>query len=157
MVRLRCSTYSSDHTGVSPIIGTVLMVAVTIILAAATFMLILPMMNQDVDVEDEQFFVDQNSVTQNGPDDWDTSFTILKIKKDEAIPWNTVSFACLDASGAMITDAAIQYGDTNQDGYVQEGDTIILSGMTDAYDGATLKILYKGQLLGVFTISFNST
>ena len=157
MVKLRCSKLCLDHTGVSPIIGTVLMVAVTIVLAAATFMLVLPMMNQDVDVEDEQFFVDQNSVTQNGPDDWDTSFTILKIKKDEAIPWNTVSFAVLDTSGAIITDATIQYVETYQDGYVHEGDTIILSGMTSAYNGATLKILYKGQLLGVFNISFNST
>ena len=157
MVKLRCYKLFVDHTGVSPIIGTVLMVAVTVVLAAATYWLVLPMMNQDVDVEDEQFFIDQNSVTQNGPDDWDTSFTILKITKDEAIPWNTVSFACLDASGAMITDATIQYGDTNMDGYVQEGDTIILAGMTDAYDGATLKILYKGSLLGVFNISFNSS
>ncbi len=133
------------------------MVAVTVVLAAATYWLVLPMMNQDVDVEDEQFIVDQNSVTQNGPDDWDTSFTILKIKKDEAIPWNTVSFACLDYDGTIITDATIQYGDTNLDGYVQEGDNILLRGMTDAYDGGTLKILYKGQLLGVFDISFSST
>ncbi len=155
MVKLRCSKLCLDPTGVSPIIGTVLMVAVTMVLAAATFWLVLPMMNQDV--EDEQFFVDQNSVTQNGPDDRDTSFTILKIKKDESIPWNTVSFACLDYDGTIITDATIQYGDTNQDGYVHEGDTIILTGMTDAYDGATLKILYKGSLLGVFNISFNAT
>ena len=132
------------------------MVAVTIVLAAATFWLVLPMMNQDVDVEDEQFFIDQNSVTQNGPNEWDTSFTIQKIKKDESIPWNTVSFACLDIDGTIITDATIQYGDTDLDGYVHEGDTIILAGMTNAYDGATLKILYKGQLLGVFNISFNS-
>lgn len=133
------------------------MVAVTIVLAAATFWLILPMIYQDVDVEDELFFVDQNSVTLMAPNDWDTSFTILKIKKDESIPWNTVSFACLDTSGAIITDATIQYGDTDLDGYVHEGDTIIIHGMTDAYDGATLKILYKGQLLGVFNISFNAT
>ena len=157
MVKLRCSKLCLDHTGVSPIIGTVLMVAMTIVLAAATFWLVLPMMNQDVDTEDEAFIVDQNSASMNGPNDWDTSFTILKIKKDESIPWNTVSFACLDYDGSIITDATIQYGDTNLDGYVHEGDTIILTGMTEAYDGATLKILYKGQLLGVFNISFNSS
>ncbi len=133
------------------------MVAVTVVLAAAVFFLFIPMMNQDIDVEDEHFIIDQNSVTQNGPNEWDTSFTILKITKDESIPWNTISFAVLDTSGAIITDATIQYGDSDLDGYVHEGDTIILSGMTDAYDGATLKILYKGQLLGAFNISFNST
>ncbi len=156
MVKFRCSEIHLDHTGVSPIIGTVLMVAITIVLAAATFYLVLPMMNQDVDVEDEKFILDQQSTTLMGPNDWDTSFIIYKVKKDEAIPWNSVSFAVLDTDGSIITDATISYGDTNGDGYVHESDTIMLHGMTDPYDGATMKVMYKGEPLVYATISFNS-
>lgn len=156
MVRFRCSKIHLDHTGVSPVIGTVLMVSITVVLAMATFMIILPMMNQDVDVEDEKFILDQQSTHQMGPNDWDTSFIIYKIKKDEAIPWNTVTFAVLDSDGLIVTDAIITYGDTDGDGYVHESDTIMLQGMTDAYDGATMKMLFKGEPLVYATIAFNS-
>ena len=156
MVKFRCSKIRKDHTGISPVIGTVLMVSITVLLAMATFWLILPMLNQDIDLEDEKFILDQQSTTEMGPDDWDTSFIIFKIKKDEAIPWNTVSFAVLDTDGTILTDATISYGDTDGDGNVQESDTVILHGMTGAYDGATLKMLYKGEPLVNAKISFNS-
>jgi flagellin-like protein len=154
MARSRFFAFASDRSGVSPIIGTLLMVSVTVVLAMAAYWVVLPMMNQDVDVEDEKFILDQQSATQNAPNDWDTSFIVYKIRKDEAIPWNTISFTVQDVSGSILTDAVITYGDTDGDGYVQESDTIQLQGMTDAYDGATMKMLYKGEPLVLASISF---
>lgn len=147
----------SDQQGVSPIIGTLLMVSVTVVLAMAAYWVILPMTNQDVDIEDEKFVLEQEGAYMDGAGKWDTSFTIYKIKKDEAIPWNTISFVVLDSSGSILTDATMAFQDTDADGYVQEGDNVIIQGMTDPYDGATLKMLYKGEPLAYATISFNST
>jgi len=123
----------------------------------AAYWVVLPMMNQDVDIEDEKFVLEQEGAYQDGAGNWDTSFTIYKIKKDEAIPWNTVSFVVLDISGSILTDATMTPQDTDGDGYVQEGDNIIIQGMTAPYDGATLKMLYKGEPLVYGTISFNSS
>lgn len=150
-------TTRHDQQGVSPIIGTLLMVSVTVVLAMAAYWVIIPMVNQDVDIEDEKFVLEQEGAYQDGAGNWDTSFTIYKIKKDEAIPWNTVSFVVLDISGSILTDATMTPQDTDGDGYVQEGDNIIIQGMTAPYDGATLKMLYKGEPLVYGTISFNSS
>ena len=146
-----------DLDGASPVIGTVLTVAITVLLAAAAFYVFQSFMDPGTDSSEEQFFVDQESVRKNGPDDYDTSFTILRINKDEKILWRTISFAVLDPTGSPITNATISYTDVNNDTYVQKGDSIMLQSMTEAYDGATLKVLYKGQLLGEFNISFNAT
>ena len=147
---------SRDRRGVSPVIGTVLMVAMTVILATAVFILVLPMMNPDVDPDEPQLILVQDSVTQNGPNDWDTSFTIMAVKADDAIDWNTVSFVIQEPTGSIITDATITYTDGDGDGNLEEGDSIIITGMTDPYDGATLKVLHRGQLLTVIAISFTA-
>jgi hypothetical protein len=56
----------------------------------------------------------------------------------------------------MVTNATITRGDANADGYVTEGDSIIVKGMTSAYDMATLKVLLRGEVMGLSNIDFGS-
>jgi hypothetical protein len=132
------------------------MVVITVVLAAATLLILLPMMSSDVEPTEELLMLDQEAVTQMGPNDWDTSFTIISLQSDEKILWTTMSFVVLGTDGSMVTNATITRGDANADGYVTEGDSIIVKGMTSAYDMATLKVLLRGEVMGLSNIDFGS-
>jgi hypothetical protein len=67
------------------------MVVITVVLAAATLLILLPMMSSDVEPTEELLMLDQEAVTQMGPNDWDTSFTIISLQSDEKILWTTMS------------------------------------------------------------------
>jgi flagellin-like protein len=151
MARLR---YRRRRSAVSPVIGTVLMVAVTVILATITYIIVNPLVNPEEEPPVDLIFLQQEEVTQTDATHWDTYFTVSAIESDDEFPWTTVSFVVQGSTGSLVTDATITYGDSNLDGELSEGDSIILTGMTADYSGATLKVLHRGSMIGQIPISF---
>ena len=141
--------YRNDGEAVSPVIGTVLMVAITVVLAAVLYVVISPMINPSEDKPQENFLLDQGAVSGNltVPGTYDTFFTVMVVKSVQKYPDPDLSFVIMTDTGSLLTDATIDYDDANDNGYVSEGDSILVRGMTLDYQGATLKVLYHGSLI----------
>lgn len=149
--------YRRDCSAVSPVIGTVLMVAVTVVLAAIVYVVVNPLVNPEEEPPVDLIFLQQGTVTQTDATHWDTFFSIVTIESDEVMEWTTVSFVVQGTTGSLVTDATISYGDSNGDGRLTVGDSVILEGMTAGYSGGTLKVLHRGAMIGQNSIAFIAT
>ncbi len=58
--------YRNDREAVSPVIGTILMVAVTVVLAAVLYIVVSPMINPAEDKPEENILIQQGAVTLDG-------------------------------------------------------------------------------------------
>jgi flagellin-like protein len=141
--------------GVSPVIGTILMVAVTVVLAAIVYIVVIPLVDPVEEPPEDIVILEQGRVTQPGPNDYDTFFTIVAVRSQEKFYATDVSFVVQGTHGSLITDATVTFEDADGNNYVTEGDSIKVEGMTDEYPGALLKMLNRGVLLGQNTIAFN--
>ena len=138
-----------ERDGVSPVIGTILMVAVTVILAAVLYVVVGPMINPPDDKPEENILIDQGPVTTNltVANTYDTYFTVVTVSSIQKYPDPDLSFVIMSDGGTLLTDATIEYDDANDNGYVSEGDSILIRGMTLEYQSATLKVLYQGSMI----------
>jgi hypothetical protein len=125
------------------------MVAVTVVLAAVLYVVIAPMINPPDDKPQENFLLTQGTVQGNStvPGTYDTFFTVASVSSVQKYPDPDLSFVVMSDTGSVLTDATIIYDDANSNGYVSEGDSILLRGMTLEYQGGTLKVLYKGSMI----------
>jgi FlaG/FlaF family flagellin (archaellin) len=130
------------------VIGTVLMVAVTVVLAAIVYLIVSPLVNPVEEPPEDIVLIQQGRIIQIDPTHWDTSYNIVEVRTKEAYLWNSCSFTCQGTHGSLITDATITPHDANGDGYITEGDTVTIAGMTDEYQGALFKIHYMGNMIG---------
>jgi flagellin-like protein len=150
--------YRRESEAVSPVIGTILMVAVTVVLAAVLYVVVGPMINPSEDEPQQLLLLDQGAVTTNttSPPTYDTFFTVIVVESIQKYPDPDISFVIVGESGSLLTDADFAYDDVNANGFVSEGDSIIIWGMTPEYQGATLKVLYRGDMLGKSSIFVES-
>jgi len=141
--------YRRDGEAVSPVIGTILMVAVTVVLAAVLYIVVSPMINTADVKPEENILIRQGAVSGNltVPGTYDTFYTVVSVSSIQKYPDPDLSFVIMADSGSLLTDATIDYDDANDNGYVSEGDSILVRGMTLEYQGATLKVLYKGSMI----------
>ena len=141
--------YRNDGEAVSPVIGTILMVAVTVVLAAVLYIVVSPMINPAEDKPEENILLYQGAVNGNStvPGTYDTFFSVIHVSSVQKYPDPDLSFVIMTDTGSLLTDATIYYDDANDNGYVSEGDSILVRGMTLDYQGATLKVLYRGSMI----------
>ncbi len=164
--------WHQDDDAVSPVIGTILMVAITVVLAAVLWLMVSGMIQ---DPEDEKLTLQLSSpkVTQytRGVTTWDAVLNINKLTpKDEKVKWSEVRIAIKSSDGSILNQAAepdpddppnyditgsieFWYVDiTLNDVKVSAGDSIKITGMDVGYEGATLQILKAGKIIGDTTL-----
>ncbi len=131
------------------------MVAVTVVLAAIIYIIVIPLVDPVEEPPEDIVLLQQGSVTQPGPNDYDTFFTIVAVRSQEKFMATDLSFVIQGSHGSLITDATVTFEDADGNNHLTEADSIKVEGMTDEYPGATLKVLHRGILLGYSSIAFN--
>lgn len=144
--------FSSREEAVSPVIGTILMVAVTVVLAAVLYVVVYPMINPTEEPPEDVILLDQGAVNGDGAGGYDTFFTVMEVRSNKRYTDSDVSFIVLTHEGKVLTDATITFDDANSNGYVSQGDSILVRGMTLEYQGADLKVLHRGTMIGIISV-----
>ena len=173
--------WHKDDDAVSPVIGTILMVAITVVLAAVLWLMVSGMIQ---DPEDEKLTIQLSSPSVSQYDRngacWDAVLNINKLTpKDEKVKWTEVRIAIKGSGGSILNQATAPLADgsvvpypdisapydpavdvdfwfvdiTAGDVKVGAGDSIKITGMNDAlYEGATIQILKAGKIIGDSTL-----
>ena len=168
----------NDTSGVSPIIGEVLIVAITIVLAVVVLLIVSGVAN----VPDERKVTAKLSTPRvlqydrNGTIVWDATCDILTLTLDnEKVTWNVVKIFVKSINGSVMhtvtdlsDDATGTYDDespidvefwyvdiTTGDPKMSPGDSIKITGMDISYEGATLELLYENDIIGRITLPTN--
>ncbi len=137
---------------VSPVIGTILMVAITVVLAAVLYVVVYPLVNPTEEPPEDVILLDQGGVEGDGMGGYDTFFTVMEVRSHNKYTDNDLSFVVMTKEGTLLTDATIAFDDANANGYVSQGDSILLRGMTLEYQAANLKVLHRGDMIGITSI-----
>jgi len=143
-----------EEVSVSPVIGTILMVTITVVLAAVLWMLISHMVNPPEKPPEDVLLIRQGPTTQPDANHYDTFFTVIQVRSDGKYKVADLSYTLQGTSGSLLTDATFAFSDSNGDGYVTEGDAIQIIGMHDNYKGGTFKVLSSGGMIGIGTIAW---
>lgn len=139
---------------VSPVIGTILMVAITIVLAAVLYTIVSNM--GSTPPQGLQLIMSTSTVTHNASNDSrnDTYLTIESKIGPGEIEWNSsVVQVIITASDAtVLTDHNITIDDSNLDGKASAADRIWIRGMTGPYHGAQFRLYYDGKVVCELTL-----
>ncbi len=166
--------WHKDDDAVSPVIGTILMVAITVVLAAVLWLMVSGMI-QEPDSEKLTVQLSSPSVTQYerpaGTATWDAVLNIQQMTpKDEKVKWTEIRVSIKDADGSILngastvsddgtstyttpatgatTDVLFWFVDIQGDGKVGAGDAIKITGM-DNGDGTLGTNDYQGALVQI--------
>ena len=150
--------WHKDDDAVSPVIGTILMVAITVVLAAVLWLMVSGMIQ---DPEEEKLTLQLSSPTMTRVDErpvggntcWDAVININKLTpKDEKVQWSEVKISIKKADGSILNaaspvttdipanyaaangatgDVLFWYIDIQADGKVGAGDSIKITTMDD--------------------------
>ena len=125
------------------------MVAVTVVLAAVLYIVVGPMINPAEDKPEENILIQQGAVNRNltVPGTYDTFYTVVSVSSIQKYPDPDLSFVIMSDTASLLTDATIDFDDANGNGFVSEGDSILIRGMTLEYQGATIKVLFHGEMI----------
>ena len=168
-----------DDDAVSPVIGTILMVAITVVLAAVLWLMVSGMISTS---DEDKITVNLASPnvqqrTAGATQIWDATLNINKMTpKDEKVLWTEVkviikasSGSILDTATVPLLDGSVAYDDDAAGGVTVEfwyvetgantqmnaGDAIKITGMADTYEGATLELTKAGERIGSATMPTN--
>jgi len=174
--------YRRDHGAVSPVIGEVLMVAIVVVLAAVVYITVSAMLTfEDEDrVSMTMNFPDVESKSRgaNSTQVWDATMDITRvIPVDYKLVWSDVyinikSFngSVLQSGSTLAPDDPTTYDNNDGDGidvefwYVETsfndtkvngGDSVKVTGMDPAYEGATIQMIKAGELIAQVTLPTN--
>jgi flagellin-like protein len=143
-----------EEDSVSPVIGTILMVAVTVVLAAILYLLVGPLINTNEKPPENIILIRQGTTTQVDATHFDTFYTIIELRASKKFELSSISYIIQGTSGSLLTDATFTYNDADADGYVSIGDSLQVTRMLEDYKGAQVKVLYQGGMIGWQTISW---
>jgi len=143
-----------DEDAVSPVVGTILMIAVTVALAAVLWVIVSAMMDPGEDPQDNVVALQQERVTQPDPTHYDTSYSVIVVRSNEKYMISSLSFAIQASTGSLLTDATFSFNDADANGYVSEGDIFQVQGMHDDYKAGTVKLFSRGTLIGQQSIGW---
>ena len=165
--------WHKDDDAVSPVIGTILMVAITVVLAAVLWLMVSGMISTS---EEDKITVNFASPTVQQKTRvitcWDATININKITpKEEKVLWTEVRIlvkaaggSVLNQSTTLITDSGATYHNytefwfvetTSGDDKMSAGDAIKITGMAIGYEGATVELTKAGERIGSFTLDTN--
>ena len=80
---------------------------------------------------------------------WDTRIQIRHHRTEVPMHVGNVSFQVVSGAGTVMEVADVVFNDTDGDGMVSRWDRVELYGATPDYQGAWVRILYDGRLVGV--------
>ncbi|GGC67510.1 type IV pilin [Haloferax sulfurifontis] len=125
--------FLSESRAVSPVIGVILMVAITVILAAVIGTFVLGLGDQVGDTAPQASF----------SFDYDDDSNILTITHEsgDAIPFERLSVS--ENSDASVTDETT--GDANSDDNMNAGDTIAVDFGSDLSDGDEVRLVWTSE------------
>ncbi|EMA07345.1 type IV pilin [Haloferax denitrificans] len=125
--------FLSESRAVSPVIGVILMVAITVILAAVIGTFVLGLGDQVGDTAPQASF----------SFDYDDDSNILTITHEsgDAIAFERLSVS--ENSDASVTDEIT--GDANSDGNMNAGDTIAVDFGSDLDDGDEVRLVWTSE------------
>lgn len=148
--------WHKDDDAVSPVIGTILMVAITVVLAAVLWLMVSGMLTTG-DETKTTVNMSSPSVTFVDPT-WDALMDVNKITpKDDKVAWNDVrviikrddgtvglpesTLVATATSGLEVLYIETSTGDTK----MSAGDSIKIVGMDDTFEGATMILKMNGE------------
>jgi flagellin-like protein len=166
--------WHKDDDAVSPVIGTILMVAITVVLAAVLWLMVSGMISTEES--------DKTTVTLANPSVksetrttacWDVTLNIQKITpKDVKVKWtelriivkgedgsvlNQATTPAVDA-GVYVDPAAVEFWFvevTAGDDKLDAGDGIKITGMDVTYEGAYIEMTKGGERIASATLPTN--
>ena len=174
--------WHKDDDAVSPVIGTILMVAITVVLAAVLWLMVSGMISTD---ESDKTTVNLASpsvqsfdITERTTACWDVTLNVNKITpKDDKVKWSELRIVVKGADGSVLNQATTPVantgtyeGDVLGDPVVVEfwyvevtagdlkmdaGDGVKITGMTDIYEGAMVEMTKGGERIASATLQTN--
>jgi flagellin-like protein len=178
----RIRVYRRDQNAVSPVIGEVLMVAIVVVLAAVVYITVSSMLTfEDEDkVSMTMNFPDVEGKSRGASPTrvWDATMDITKVIPVEyKLVWSDVSINVRSSNGSLLLsrsalapdnttmydvddsdgiDVEFWYVETSTDGeIVSGGDSVKVTGMDPAYEGATIQMVKAGELIAQVTLPTN--
>ena len=143
-----------EEDSVSPVIGTILMVAVTVVLAAVLYILVGPLINTNEKPPENIILIRQGVTSQVDATHFDTFYTVIELRADKKFQISSLSYVIQGTSGSLVTDATFTFNDADADGYATIGDSLQVTGMHEDYRGAHIKVMYQGGMIGWQTIAW---
>jgi len=175
--------WHKNDDAVSPVIGTILMVAITVVLAAVLWLMVSGMLTSG---DDEKITVNLASPSVQSFDRdpgapvftvWDATMNVNKITpKDEKVSWSEVKMIVKSSAGSVLqpsiglTQDTLTYDDidgavvdlefwyvetTTGDTKMSAGDGIKITGMPQAWEGAIVELLKGGERIASATLPTN--
>jgi FlaG/FlaF family flagellin (archaellin) len=146
---IRSRTFRRRNDGVSAVLGEIMLVAITIVLAVVLYLMVSAPSSPPS--QPISLLLEQKAPTHNATNASrnDTAFQVTAKLGTGDILWNDSSLqtTIVALNGTQLLGHAIQYNDGVMDGKAGAGDSIIIHGMTNAYHGATFQVFYKGRLV----------
>jgi len=173
-MRMAKAVWHKNDDAVSPVIGTILMVAITVVLAAVLWLMVSGMIGGQ---EEQKITVNLGSPST--PEKftrttacWDTSMNINRITpKDQKVLWSELKILIKGSTGSLLLTATspgadtgvyadpaviqVWYVETGANTKMDAGDSIKITGMTTAYEGATVELTKAGNLIASATLPTN--
>jgi len=179
-MRIAKAVWHKNDDAVSPVIGTILMVAITVVLAAVLWLMVSGMISTGNESKTTVNLASPNvqQVTRGVTVVWDVTMNVNKITpSDVKILWSELKLTIKSSAGSILLsqnaaaiplDGSAAYsvavpplverwyvetvvGDTK----MNAGDAIKITGMPVAYEGALVEISKGGQLIGSSNLPTN--
>ncbi len=172
-MRTAKALWHKNDDAVSPVIGTILMVAITVVLAAVLWLMVSGMLTTD---ENEKITVNLSSPSvasfTRGTACWDATMNINKITpKDEKVSWSEVKIIVKSSAGsvlqatttplldtgvyAAVATPQFWYVEATGDTKMSAGDGIKLTGMPQTWEGAVVELTKGGERIASATLPTN--
>ena len=162
-----------EEESVSPVIGTILMVAITVVLAAVLWLMVSGMFSTSVDKATTATLGEPKieEQTRAATECWDVTIPILRLSPRESkVPWGDLKIAIKSASGSLLltqntpnADMGVYPNDlivrtwfvptAGVGTIIQAGDDVKITSMDIYYEGALVELVYHGQLIGMATLT----
>jgi flagellin-like protein len=165
--------WHKNDDAVSPVIGTILMVAITVVLAAVLWLMVSGMLTTG---DDEKITVNLSSPSvqsfTRGSACWDATMNVNKMTpKDEKVSWTEVKIIVKSAAGSVLQASTVLGADTGVyalvatpefwyveatgDAKMGAGDGIKITGMPQTWEGATVELTKAGERIASATLPTN--
>ena len=158
----------ATEESVSPVIGTILMVAITVVLAAVLWLMVSGMSTTNAEKRTVVTFdtPEVQQQTRMATTCWDTTLNIYRVSPiDSKVLWGELTIAIRSASGSVLYTQAFPALDTGaypndltvRTWYVETnpgdtkmggGDEIKITSMDVYYEGALVELIQKGEIIG---------
>lgn len=152
--------FRPDGTGASPVIGEVLMVAIVVIMATIIWILVSGML-EDPNEPMITVSLDTPRVNTRGTV-YDATLGVIRVSpEDQSVPWSQVYVLVKSYNGSILNESTLPKTDTNAtyhdyveiwfvevtpgDMMMGGSDSIKITGMSKAYEGATVILVTGGE------------